>query len=72
MRKLSELDRNSEVWHRLKIDLEEELVSLRKRNDSLNLTADQTTQIRAQIKFINLLLSLDKQNYQATVDEGHG
>lgn len=70
MNKLNELDRNSEVWHRLKADLEAELLALRKRNDSLSLTTEQTTVIRAQIKFIGLLLSLDKTNYQATVDDG--
>lgn len=58
MNALEQQDRDSGTWKRLKVQLEEELATQRVRNDSVNLTPEQTAATRGRIALIKEILAL--------------
>lgn len=58
---LSEDDRTSPVWLRLKARLEEKLADLREKNDNVNLTDVKTATLRGHIECLKAVLALGDQ-----------
>lgn len=54
--KLNQEDKQSTLWQRLKDHLEEEIESLRKRNDRLEISEREADQIRGSIAALKNLL----------------
>lgn len=58
--KLSEIEKNSQLWRRLKEHLEYLDDVDRKRNDNMSLTGEETRCIRARIAARKSLLELER------------
>jgi len=57
--KLTYEEQNSALWLKIKEYAEGRLTILRSRNDSVSLSADQTSALRGQIKEMKILLESD-------------
>lgn len=58
---LSQADKNSALWRRLKKHMQAERDSHRRKNDSISLDERQTANLRGRIAQLNELLALDEE-----------